>query len=153
MNYILLKRFLKPVLLMLLSISMMINSTLAVAGVTISDAYIREMPPGQTASAAFMQLTNNTDEIIVLTGGRSDKASAIEIHQHQAIDGVMRMSRLAQLVIKPNETIILKPGRLHLMIMGLEQRLMKGTHFSFELQFADGQRQTLSLPIRSLINP
>jgi len=143
------KHFVKPITILLL----MINSTLALAQISIKDGYIREMPPGQKVSAAFMQLTNNTSDPMVLIGGFSELTSAIEVHQHKHVNGVMQMSKLNELVIQPNETVVLKPGGLHIMLMGLKQRLVKGSSFSFQLQFADGRQQTLTLPVKSLINP
>ena len=140
----------------LLSSSLILGSVLlsqtALADLTIKQGYLREVPPGQMMSAAFMQLTNNSAQSITLVGGSSPAVKSIEVHSHTMIDGVMKMRKLPGLEIEAGETVILKPGGLHIMFIGLKRRLEKGNNFNFKLKFNNGDTQDVSLPIKSLIN-
>jgi periplasmic copper chaperone A len=50
-------------------------------------------------------------------------------------DGVMKMRALDGIDIAPGATIELKPGGMHLMIMGLKQPLKAGESFPATLRF------------------
>ncbi|MFT5706088.1 MAG: copper(I)-binding protein, partial [Oceanospirillaceae bacterium] len=76
----------------------------AFADVTIKDAYLRAVPPGQMMSAAFMQLTNDTDKALTIIGGSSEFVKSIEVHNHTKIDGVMKMRRVPGLTIEAGDT-------------------------------------------------
>ncbi|MFT5709188.1 MAG: copper(I)-binding protein, partial [Oceanospirillaceae bacterium] len=124
----------------------------AFADVTIKDAYLRAVPPGQMMSAAFMQLTNNTDKALTIIGGSSEFVKSIEVHNHAKIDGVMKMRRVPGLTIEAGDTTVLKPGGLHIMFIGLKKMIKAGEDFRFELTFDDGTSQAVTLPIKSIIN-
>jgi copper(I)-binding protein len=126
-------------------------SQTVLADLSIKEGYLREVPPGQVISAAFMQLTNNSDNTVTLIGGSSPEVKAIEVHNHTMLDGVMKMTKLAGLEIEAGKTVSLKPGGLHIMFIGLTKNLQKGTNFSFSLNFQNGESQAVSLPIKSLI--
>lgn len=109
------------------------SPSLAMADIEIKGGYLRAVPPGQMMSAAFMQLTNNTDREITIIGGSSPAVKAIELHQHTMVDGVMKMRKIPSLSIQPASTVTLKPGGLHIMFIGLKRLLNKGDNFSFDL--------------------
>ncbi|EPJ45898.1 MAG: hypothetical protein OFPII_25460 [Osedax symbiont Rs1] len=128
-------------------------STYASAGLDIDQGYVRAVPPGKMMSAAFMHLSNNTGQTITLIGGTSPNVKAIEVHNHSMVNGVMKMVRIPGLSIEPGKTVILKPGGLHLMLIGLKRKLNKGESFSFNLQFKNIPAQSIDLPVKSLIAP
>jgi copper(I)-binding protein len=125
----------------------------ASADVQVKEGYLRAVPPGQMMSAAFMELTNNTDKDITIVGGASPSVKAIEVHNHTKVDGVMKMRRIPSLVIESGKSVILKPGGLHIMFIGLKDMLKDGNDFSFDLTFENGETQSLTLPIKSIVKP
>ena len=52
--------------LLLLSSTLLFSSFISAASVTIENAYVRATPPHTKNSAAFMQLTNNTNKELKL---------------------------------------------------------------------------------------
>jgi copper(I)-binding protein len=89
--------------------------------ITVIDGYIREMPPGQDITAAFMTLKNSTLGLCRLTMASSVIAEKIEIHGHFYKDGMMSMRPVDGLDIPPKKSISLKPGGYHLMLFGLKE--------------------------------
>ena len=54
-------------------------------------------------------------------------ASEVEVHEMTMTDNVTKMRRLqAGLEIKPGQSVELKPGGYHLMVMGLKEPLKEG---------------------------
>ena len=129
------------------------SPSLVIADIEVKGGYLRAVPPGQMMSAAFMQLTNTTDREITIIGGSSPAVKAIELHQHTMVNGVMKMRRIPSLSIQPASSVMLEPGGLHIMFIGLKGLLTKGDNFSFDLKFQNGQSQTLTLPVKSIVNP
>ena len=54
-------------------------------------------------------------------------AADVEVHEMTMTDGVMKMRRLQTgLEIKPGQSVELKPGGYHLMVVGLKEALKDG---------------------------
>ncbi|MCW8847258.1 MAG: copper chaperone PCu(A)C, partial [Sedimenticola sp.] len=106
--------------------------------VMVSDAYVRAVPPGQPNSASFMVLSNHSAEDLVLVGAESDVAKAVELHSHTMKDGMMRMRQVEKIDLPAGETVQLQPGGLHVMVIGLQQKLVPGEKIDMALVFSDG---------------
>lgn len=117
------------------------------ASLVIEDAWSPQAPPGRMM-AGFMQLENQGNEQIVLTHGESARFGRIEIHTMRMDDGVMRMRKLESLDVPAGETVDLRPGGLHLMLMQPEGRFELGDHFELDLIDADGRRWPVTLEVR-----
>lgn len=89
-------------------------------------AYIRAMPPGQQVTAAFLKLVNNSDRACKVTGGSSPIAKEIQIHEHRHSDGMMQMRPLSSVTVEAGQSLLFEPGRLHLMLFGIETPLVPG---------------------------
>lgn len=110
------------------------------APVVATDVTITQPMPGKTMRAAYLALTNNTDEAIRITRVTSDVFAAVELHETTVRDGVARMRALPQLDIPAGETILLERGGKHLMLMRPE-----GTAQNMTLQFFDGDSLLLEV--------
>jgi copper(I)-binding protein len=89
------------------------------AEITINDPYARAVPPGQPNSAVFLSLTNSSAQDRALVGAESPAAGVTELHTHVNEDGMMRMRRIDRIELPAGETVTLKPGGLHVMLIGL----------------------------------
>jgi copper(I)-binding protein len=103
---------------------------------TITDPYSRATPKGTTVAAGYMKITNNGTTPDRLTGGSSDVAPKIEVHESSTENGVAKMRPVTGgLEIKPGETVELKPGSYHLMFVGLKKQLNAKDHIKATLTF------------------
>ncbi|HSO84788.1 copper chaperone PCu(A)C [Thiocapsa sp.] len=123
------------------------------AEVSIGDPYARAVPPGQANSAVFMSLENQTGENQALVGAESVVSEVVELHTHVEEDGMMRMRRIEKIEIPAGETVTLKPGGLHVMLIGLKQPLEPGDTVDLALTFEDGSRIPVQAPVRRIEVP
>ncbi|NEV62786.1 copper chaperone PCu(A)C [Thiorhodococcus minor] len=120
------------------------------AEVSVADPYARAVPPGQPNSAAFMALSNEGKEARALVAARSDAAEVVELHTHIMDDGMMKMRRIDKIDLPAGETVALKPGGLHIMLIGLTHRLAPGEEVGLRLVFDDGDEQSVTAPVRKI---
>jgi periplasmic copper chaperone A len=113
----------------------------------IGNPWTPEAPPGRMM-AGFLTLTNHGQDPIVLVDAVSPQFGRVEIHTMEMDDGVMRMRRLEQLEIPPGETVELKPGGLHLMLMQPAGQFGRGDQLEITLIGADEQRFNLVSTVR-----
>jgi copper(I)-binding protein len=120
------------------------------AEVSIGDPYVRAVPPGQPNSAVFMSLENQTGTSQALVGAESAVSESVELHTHVEEGGMMRMRRIEKVEIPAGETVTLKPGGLHVMLLGLKQPLEPGETVDLTLIFEDGSRMPVQAPVRRI---
>ena len=118
--------------------------------VTIEEPFARAVAPGMAMSGAFMTLTNQDKVEHFVISASSDVASNVELHMHTMQDGMMRMRQVAHFHLQPGKSTILKPGGLHIMLMGLKQPLVEGTTIQITLAFSDGSNKIVDVPVKSL---
>jgi len=120
-------------------------------GVSIENPYVREVPPGQPNSASFMTLTNDTNVDIALIKASSDVAPDVELHEHVDDDGLLKMRQIPKIIIPANGTTILKPGGLHVMLIGLNKTLKSGDNVEITLEFDNGTKQTINADVKKIL--
>ncbi len=85
--------------------------------------------------AAYMTLRNNGAMADRLVGVASPSAERAEIHETSIERGVAAMRAVAALELKPRGSVQLKPGGLHVMLMGLARPLKEGERVKLVLTF------------------
>lgn len=105
----------------------------AQAQVTVEKAWARTTVPNQTSSGAFMRITARKD--VRLTGVRSPVAGVVELHEMKMDNGIMRMRAVGDLPIKAGQSIELKSGGYHLMMMDLKRQFKAGETVPLTLEF------------------
>jgi copper(I)-binding protein len=96
----------------------------AQAQVSVSNAWVRGTVPGQKATGAFMQLKSARGATLV--AAESPAAGAVEIHAMRMEGNVMRMRAIGSLELPAGQTVELKPGGYHAMLLDLKAPLKKG---------------------------
>ena len=117
-------------------------------GVQATDFWMRSgMKDGN--SAAYMMITNYTDQDVALIGASSDVAAAVEIHlSSMGADGTMQMAQQESVAIPAGAALELKPGSYHVMFIGLTQDLAVGDEVTLTLHFDGYDDVTLTLPVK-----
>jgi hypothetical protein len=118
--------------------------------VTVSDPYIRAVPPVVKTSAAFMQLRYSGPAEEFLVAAETPAAGVIELHMHEHDDGVMRMRKIPHIHLPPGKTVSLEPGGLHIMLFDLQAPLTEGDKIPLTLIFADGSSKPIEASVRSV---
>lgn len=120
------------------------------AEVVIKDAWLRESIPGTENGAGYLTLTNTGTESVTLVGASTEAARATEVHQHILRDGMMRMKRVPELTIEPNQSVVFQPGGYHLMLFGVKNAFRVGDSIEFTLQFSDGARVNFAAEVQPI---
>jgi len=118
--------------------------------ISVSDPYVRAMPPGQPTSLAFMGITNNSDKDHVLVDAEGTVAKMVELHTHTMKDGMMHMHKVEKVDLPAGKMVMLQSGGLHVMLMGLKQDLKPGDQVAISLVFEDGSKKKLDVPVRKI---
>lgn len=108
----------------------------SIGAIRVGEPWTRVTPDGAKVAGGFMTITNTGAVPDTLIGGTAVVAGRIEVHEMSVQDGVMRMRELKPgLVIKPGETVALKPGSFHVMMFDLKAPLAAGQPVAGTLVF------------------
>lgn len=90
--------------------------------------------PGSNG-AIYLTVTNTGGEGDRLTGGASDLAATVELHESSMAGGVMEMRKVDSIDIPPGGPVMFQPGQNHIMLIGLKAPLRAGMAGSLTLTF------------------
>jgi periplasmic copper chaperone A len=113
---------------------------------TIQDAYVRASVPDNPNTAAYFVIKNSSTIRHALTGVKTPVAKA-ELHESIQENGVFKMQHQKNIIIQAESMITLKPGGLHIMLMGLKQPLKLGESVELQLTFEDGSQRVVDIPV------
>jgi len=128
-----------------LALAALLSSSLALADVSVKDAWVRGTVTGQMATGAFMELKSS--DTAALLSVSSPVAATVEVHEMSMDKGVMKMRAVPKLDLPAGKAVALKPGSYHIMLMDLKQPLKKGDSvpLSFKIEGKDKKLSTLEI--------
>jgi copper(I)-binding protein len=119
--------------------ALVLQAGLAAAEVSISDAWVRALPPTQQRTAAYLTLHNSGPQRREITGGSAELAGRVEIHESREVEGYMRMMPVNAVSLPPGGDVQLAPGGVHLMLLELVRMPVPGEQLELCLTLADGE--------------
>ena len=119
--------------------------------IRVVDPFVREVPPGAPATAAFMTLQNSGDTPVRLISAANDHTAHSELHNHVDVEGVMQMRQIEYIEVPAEGSVHLAPGGLHLMLIGLENAVHEGDNVTLTLHFDNGDTVELIAPVRPVM--
>ena len=105
--------------------------------VEVHDAWARSTVKGQKGSGAFMNI--RAKEGVKLVGVSSPVAGVAEVHEMKMDGDIMKMRAVPSLELPAGQTVELKPGGYHVMLMELKQPLTQGSKVPLTLHFKNAQ--------------
>lgn len=102
--------------------------------VTVTAPWTRAAGAGGTG-AGFMAIRNAGTTADRLLEARAPIARVVELHTHIRDGDVMRMRPVQAIELPPGETVTLRPGGLHIMLIGLTGPLRQGEQVPLTLVF------------------
>jgi copper(I)-binding protein len=135
-------------LALLLAATLPLSLLAAESELTVTDHYVRMVPPGIATSGAFMTIKNsgNTDRKLLKVD--SPAAKTVELHTHINDNGMMKMRPVKEIDVKAHGQAELKPGGYHVMLIDLKQALKEGETVPLTLTFDDGSTKKINAPIK-----
>ena len=105
------------------------------AQVEVSDAWVRATGQGQKATGVFMNLT--AQKATRLVGVKTDLTASAEVHEMKMEKDVMKMQAVKALDLPAGQTVALKPGSHHVMLMDLKAPVAEDSQVVLTLLFED----------------
>ena len=106
----------------------------------VSEPWARATIGQAKAGAAYFTVANNGAAADRLVAVESPAAKRSELHGHTMDGGVMRMRPVEAIELAPGAPVVLQPGGLHVMLMGLKAPLKQGGRFPLTLIFEKSGR-------------
>jgi copper(I)-binding protein len=100
-------------------------------------------------AVGYLTISNTGGAADRLIAAESPLAHSVTLHQSQMSNGVMRMSPIDGVAVRPGATVVFAPGGLHLMIEGLRGPLMPGERVPVALSFFKSGVLRTQLEVRS----
>ena len=85
--------------------------------------------------AGFLRLRNGGAQPDRLVSAASPIARVVELHTMERDGDVMRMRPVQDIPVGPGQTIELRPGGFHIMLIGLTAPMQQGTRVPLTLRF------------------
>ncbi len=131
-----------------LLLSTIAATAFAGSALTVSEPYVRLMPPGAKATGGFMLIRNDGNDDRRLVRAESPAATIVELHTHLNENGVMKMRAVPHIEVKAHGQTELKPGSFHVMLIDLTAPLNEGDKVPIGLTFDDGSTIAIEAPVK-----
>lgn len=126
-----------------------VNASAGGVDIKIVDPWVLAAPPNAEMLAAYLEIRNDGGNPRTLTNVASPVFDQISIHRSVMHGNMVHMEHLKELTIPPRASVALKPGGLHLMLMGAKKSLHIGDQVPMTLTFQSGEKIEVSAVVRS----
>lgn len=108
------------------------------------NAWVRATPPNARVAGGFLRIENTGKSGDRLISASTDAAASAEIHEMTMQGDIMQMRQLTEgLAIPAKQTVTLKPGGLHLMLIAPKQAITEGQKVKITLLFEKAGSRTI----------
>ena len=118
----------------------------AFAQVKVEQPWARPTVEGQMAGGAFLKIQNvgGADRLL---SASSSAAGMVQLHTMSMEGDVMKMREVEAIDLPAGKTVELRPGGLHLMLMGLKSPLKEGSKVPLTLKFEKAGEVKVEVPV------
>ena len=115
--------------------------------VRLTEGWIR-FPAMAHMAGGFGRIDNACKADVAVVSVRSAAFAEVSLHETTQVDGVSRMREVERLPLAAGKGAELKPGGLHLMLMGGKAALQEGQRVPLLLGLSDGSEVRGELVVR-----
>ena len=134
----------------LLSVALMTASAVAaetkVGSIEIEHPWARAS--AMANGAIYMELENKGGAPDKLVAASTPAANKAELHTHLMENGIARMRPVEAIEVTPGSPTVLRPGGLHVMLMGLKAPLKVGDTITLTLTFEKAGKVDVTVPVQ-----
>jgi copper(I)-binding protein len=102
--------------------------------IAIGHPYARPSAPSQRTGAGYLTLANKGADDRLISAS-TPFATSVEMHTMKVEGNMMRMREVGTIELPAGKSVEMKPGGLHLMLVGLKEPLVDGRSFPMKLTF------------------
>jgi copper(I)-binding protein len=114
----------------------------------VSDAWVREAPPGAAAMAGYLTLTNMAERAQTLVGASSPQFREVQMHEVVEDNGMLHMVQVPKLAVPAKGKLAFAPGSTHLMLIGPKAPLKANAPVQLTLTFEGGGKAIVMTAVR-----
>ncbi len=114
-------------------------------GLEVGNAWARATPGKAETGAVYLTLVSPSADKLV--SAATPAAKKAQLHTMTMTGMVMKMRPLAALDIPAGKPVALKPGGLHIMLIGLAKPLRQGQSFPLTLTFDKAGARTVEVAV------
>ncbi|KIQ98123.1 copper chaperone PCu(A)C [Lysobacter sp. A03] len=114
----------------------------------INDGWIRVPPANIPVLAGFGAIANPCDTGMTVVSGSSPGFDDVSIHETRFEDGIAKMRAIPKLTVPAGESVTLKPGGLHMMLMKPKRTPVAGDVIRIDFKLDDGRTVSGDFEIR-----
>lgn len=103
--------------------------------------------PAQSIGGGYLKLVNTGSTVDRLLSASTPVAQSVQLHSMKMEGDVMRMREVGSIDVPAGQTVELKPGGLHLMLVGLKAPLVAGQRFPLKLTFEKAGEVTVDMSV------
>lgn len=115
----------------------------------VREGWVRLLPGGMPMHAGFGRIENTCATPVRIVAASSPAYGSVELHESRIVGGVSRMRAVPELRIAPDDSAVLKPGGLHLMLMQPRTQLKPGSRVAVEFELASGGKLLGEFEVRN----
>jgi copper(I)-binding protein len=117
----------------------------SVGELVVHSPWARPLPPVAENGAAYLSVTNHAMHPDRLISGSTPIAERVEFHTHVKSGSMMMMRKLDAVDIGAHDTVTMRPGGMHVMLLGLQKPLVANESFPLTLTFAKAGSTTVTV--------
>lgn len=122
---------------------------ISVGAITVSNSWSPALPPVVANGAAYFHLSNHEMKADHLISASTPLAERVEFHTSAKKGSMMVMEQMHTVEVPAHGNVAFQPGGMHLMLLGLQHPLVKGTNFPLTLIFKQAGPVTIKVRVRS----
>ena len=116
--------------------------------IEVTEAFARaSATPGAKTASLYLTLSNRGSSPDRLVAVATSAASMAHMHETENAGGVMKMRMVQGIDLAPGASVALKPGGMHIMLMGLRAPLKQGETLEMKLSFQNSDELKITVPI------
>jgi len=107
----------------------------SVGDLTVSNVWSRASAGGAKNGVVYLMIANKGSETDRLVKASSPASKMVSLHTTKMEGDIMKMEPVEAIAVEPGKPVMLKPGGLHVMLMGLKAPLKEGEMIAVTLTF------------------
>ena len=116
--------------------------------VEVRNAWTRATPGKAENGSAYLTIVAPAGDRLI--GLETPIAGKAELHESKMEGGIMKMRPLAGIDLPAGQPVALKPGGVHVMLVGLKQPLHAGDTFPLTLDFAKAGKREVRVSVEKM---
>lgn len=145
--------FLKGIKIFFIACLVISNVAYAENSLKIDNTWSPAAPPVAKVMAGYMTISNNSQHAIKVSTAKSPLFKNVEIHLTKMENDMMRMVKQEHLNIPANTKVELKPGGLHMMLIGKLKPIKTGSSIPVTISFDNGESINITLAVKENNEP